>query len=415
MGFVIWWMASQATPTIRIPTPTLPNPNAFDTYILATTQLLESRKIDNAHVTRSGVSKGGVAVLPLRSRETLMAENSLALATIRSGLEQPYYTPPLRSFYTRLPFYAKFRGLARFLAVDSAVRAEKGDYPGAARSGLDAVEMGGQFPRGATLIGGLVGIACQSIGREPVWQIVDRLDAKSALAGARRLDRIRRSEVSYAETLQEEEWLGQSGLMEFFGAKSSGGGISTVAPWTQNGSSGTTFMPLSNSLFFMVYSKHRIMDDYTTYLNAEIREAKKPYAARRSKILIPHDFIVEQLVASLDGCGFKWAENETQNGMLELSLALRAFRLRHGAYPHSLAELTPGILPSLPTDPFAQGRPFCYRLSGTSYLLYSVGPDGKDDGGRPINAGASPPDGSSSGFIVKLESTGDIVAGQNIR
>ena len=65
-------------------------------------------------------------------------------------------------------------------------------------------------------------------------------------------------------------------------------------------------------------------------------------------------------------------------------LALRAYRLEHGAYPATLAALTPAYLKQIPNDPFAASGPLHYKRQGSKYVLYSIGPDGKDDGGKPI-------------------------------
>jgi hypothetical protein len=43
--------------------------------------------------------------------------------------------------------------------------------------------------------------------------------------------------------------------------------------------------------------------------------------------------------------------------------------------------LTPDFLKSVPVDPF-DGQPLHYRKKGTSFKLYSIGPDRKDDGGK---------------------------------
>jgi hypothetical protein len=67
--------------------------------------------------------------------------------------------------------------------------------------------------------------------------------------------------------------------------------------------------------------------------------------------------------------------------------ALERYRLAHGAYPPALAALTPGLLKQLPLDPWS-GKPFGYvRLDkpdeqGREYVLYSVGADGEDNGGK---------------------------------
>jgi hypothetical protein len=72
-------------------------------------------------------------------------------------------------------------------------------------------------------------------------------------------------------------------------------------------------------------------------------------------------------------------------------LAVELFRARTGVYPESLDELVPGLLPTLPIDPVT-GKPYMYRRPAPGadrhtrpYLLYSVGADGVDDGGRHLS------------------------------
>jgi len=51
-----------------------------------------------------------------------------------------------------------------------------------------------------------------------------------------------------------------------------------------------------------------------------------------------------------------------------------------GALPGSLAELVPSLLTAVPLDPLS-GAPVLYARDATSYTIYSVGPDGDDNGG----------------------------------
>ena len=67
--------------------------------------------------------------------------------------------------------------------------------------------------------------------------------------------------------------------------------------------------------------------------------------------------------------------------LAQLAFALAAYRAEHGEYPVDLAALAPSYLPAVPDDTFAAG-PFHYRRDGEGYLLYSVGPNSKDNGGR---------------------------------
>ena len=69
--------------------------------------------------------------------------------------------------------------------------------------------------------------------------------------------------------------------------------------------------------------------------------------------------------------------------LLTCELALRQYRLEHGSEPAKLADLVPDYLPELPIDPFS-GRPLRYQPDPTGHRLYSVWPDGVDDGGKAI-------------------------------
>lgn len=66
-----------------------------------------------------------------------------------------------------------------------------------------------------------------------------------------------------------------------------------------------------------------------------------------------------------------------------IACALERHRLEHGAYPDSLEALKREGEKPLPPDPLS-GNPMGYRKTGdgSSYILWGVGPDGKDDGGK---------------------------------
>jgi hypothetical protein len=66
-----------------------------------------------------------------------------------------------------------------------------------------------------------------------------------------------------------------------------------------------------------------------------------------------------------------------------IRLALRLYELEHGLMPESLALLTPQYLPAIPGDPFAQDdTTFRFRPYDNPPVLYSIGANGVDDGGR---------------------------------
>jgi hypothetical protein len=86
---------------------------------------------------------------------------------------------------------------------------------------------------------------------------------------------------------------------------------------------------------------------------------------------------------------------------LDLAFALHAYKKDTGKYPAKLADLTPKYLPVVPDDLFS-GKPLIYKPTDSGYLLYSVGANGKDDGGRTY--GEYLPDDLSTGddIVVRM-------------
>jgi hypothetical protein len=71
---------------------------------------------------------------------------------------------------------------------------------------------------------------------------------------------------------------------------------------------------------------------------------------------------------------------ECQTSFNRMILALVAYKERYGRYPKSIVELRNRLGWKLPTDPFG-GADFKYRREGQGFILYSLGPNLKDDGG----------------------------------
>jgi hypothetical protein len=68
-------------------------------------------------------------------------------------------------------------------------------------------------------------------------------------------------------------------------------------------------------------------------------------------------------------------------------LAVERYRLAHGNWPKSLNDLVPRFLREVPADPF-DGKPLRFRRLPDGVVIYTVGFDGTDDGGK-LDRGAS--------------------------
>lgn len=74
-------------------------------------------------------------------------------------------------------------------------------------------------------------------------------------------------------------------------------------------------------------------------------------------------------------------QSQTRCDGVLIGIALELYRREHGAWPSALEELVPRFIPALPVDPITGGA-LRYRAAETGPVVYSVGGDRDDDGGR---------------------------------
>jgi len=87
------------------------------------------------------------------------------------------------------------------------------------------------------------------------------------------------------------------------------------------------------------------------------------------------------LVPELESFFMKEATLEAMMLSTRAGLSCKIFRNKTGRHPENLEALVPDILPEVPTDPFT-GKPLVYKIENGELLIYSLGSNQKDDGGR---------------------------------
>ena len=95
----------------------------------------------------------------------------------------------------------------------------------------------------------------------------------------------------------------------------------------------------------------------------------------------PRNFLVRRLLPSLSKSSQRAQRAITLARLGAVACALERHHRAHGRYPESLLDLGPATLKALPDD-WMSGQPFRYRRTEDGrFELWSVGPDGKNDGG----------------------------------
>jgi len=75
------------------------------------------------------------------------------------------------------------------------------------------------------------------------------------------------------------------------------------------------------------------------------------------------------------------ARSDALRASAQVGLAMHRYRAAHGQFPVSLDELVPDALPAVPRDPY-DGQPIRLVTTDDGWVVYSIGPDMVDDGGR---------------------------------
>ncbi len=134
------------------------------------------------------------------------------------------------------------------------------------------------------------------------------------------------------------------------------------------------------------------LDEELRRLKASMRSTTSLHARRTGDRTETHSERVGQvLLAMFSPTITAHAELDSRAKMMfeltRLAFALEAYRADHGSYPARLTDLAPAYVRKVPKDLFNNAEPR-YCQEGNGYVLYSVGSNEKDDGGRGFQNGS---------------------------
>lgn len=384
-----------AEPVIQLPERPLPYPNGYNTFMQAANAAAEIPPDPSAMRYPPRPPKPWIDISDPRV-SALAAVNDPAVRLMERGLSLPYLPRPLWEEPIGNSFSAAFRRLARVIMFEAQVAGLKGDYDSELRYCLDDVAFGARIPEHGSLLHLLTGDDCQAVGRWTLWPDVSKLDRRQCARAIMALEAIDARPASLVDALRESKMVAEAEMMPQL----------RKANWRtdllDHESSGRKIAVRD---YFI--SKRQVMRDLDAMYDAEIVAAQRPYGtvlvARQNDPFVDDDDWFER-----SRCNY--ARNLAGNRLLLTSIALRAYRLDHGAFPHTLAALVPDYLTAVPLDPFTDDQPLIYRLDRSTFIIYSVGPDMHDDGGNPIT-GKRVPSNRMPLVVIDPSSKGDMVAG----
>jgi hypothetical protein len=325
-------------------------------------------------------------------REILQA-NSLGLKQLRraAAMEQCSFVGYWDStdlVGVLLPQVSSMRTSAELLAADARMRATDGDMKGAIADVNAIFAMSEHITREPTMLTALVAIAVESRGVDTLEIVLAKCDSTASEPLSLRIDPLFSHGRMVSSALRGEEALG----------------LSLLASW---GDSEYHKIPKRYVPQVMIPLRRVfLMEDDIRGYNIAVREwqrlAAMPYHKSREQWnnlqqrLMEHrmGMLTASVLPAVSAYPARAAQGDALHNLARLAAAATAYRIKTGALPESLDKLTPEFIETIPSDPF-DGKPvrIAHNSDGGA-ILYSVGPDLKDDGGKAF---------------VKDKGTGDIV------
>lgn len=122
--------------------------------------------------------------------------------------------------------------------------------------------------------------------------------------------------------------------------------------------------------------------EYAEYMSQLSSEYQKPYGQHR-QIPLPQHIVNQIIVPVFEQAYSNYLRSEAISRLIGCAAAVRAYKLRHGRYPKTLAEA--GVQ-DLNYDPYS-GEDFIYKTDPSKgFLIYSVFFNGVDNGGKRPHA-----------------------------
>ena len=379
------WLAKTAPEKFAGAPRFMPEENGYDRVLSAISKLRPYKSDLNVVTLNTNFwiksSKAGQFVHSYSTRDTtgLVNANYDSLKNLREGLLLDFMCPD-----STLPGQsARFRQdsdgiqkLNRLLLLESDMHRSKKEWGQAMSSNLDAIQLGVSYERGGKLHHAIISRNMLRQDFPVAAEIIPHLNSLQAQSAWDRIRKIRCFETPYADILQEEKRNIQSYFRTNLNSLPTFFKEFDQSPPANNQ---TWQQKWDRKRLILFSDREKIVHDYDNYMNALISKASQPYSVGM-KIALPEpgDFVNENTTPICDSFWVSDVTMKQNSANLEISLALRVFRLKHGKYPDKLSQLVSEYRCRLPDDPASASLPFNYLVDGKGgFRLEGAGTDFK--------------------------------------
>jgi hypothetical protein len=286
-------------------------------------------------------------------------------------------------FNLRLPEVQSLREGAFVLALDALAKAAAGDGSGAARD-IALVFRIARHINEPTLITFLVARAVEQIATRALEEVLSRSTppAEDLALVAREGHTTVRDDLVRAMRMEE------SAGCALFATLSE----PTATRWLEQDLGDPAGLRIIQSSFYRVFFLKGDLAAYRRAMRGFQELVERPYFRVRQDLDAfemafrrrQGGILTKLLMPAVVKCSRASANADALRELRELALAATAYRIKHGSFPQRLDDLVPDHLAHASLDPF-DGQPMRMKRDGKDLVLYSIGPNLRDDGGTASN------------------------------
>ena len=351
---------------------------------------------------------------------TFLTRHTETLDLLRQAAARPIcrftrdYTRP--SVDMVIPEIQFLRNAARILAVSARYEASRGEITAALRDVSSIMKISLHASSEPILISGLVGLSIDGISINALSEILPFIDTDN-------LSFLKRDDIhnflctppSLTKNIYGEEAFGLNVFSIF--------GTGEFDQW-QLASFLMDDLNLPDSIYQQNIFLNPALAGYRIFLFPQdlaayqqtmhsyqrVAESSDSYAGKQTILKRiedglssgrPKGFITALLTPAIGKALERVEKVRMQHATALVAIAATKFRIAHDGLPDKAASLVPDFLPSLPKDAFLTESRLRYSSKDGGVAIYSVGPNGKDDGGPVPGMDKDQPKNDDVGIFLR--------------
>jgi hypothetical protein len=306
-----------------------------------------------------------------------VADNNEALELFHQAAGMEYCRYPINlsaGLATLLPYLSEMRNAVKLLGLEAVLYADNGNAPAATLSAISGFGIARSFVREPITVSQLVRCGCQNTAISTVEQVLNRVELTdkqlSELAECvRQSESISDISIAFAgERCMGIDFFNNPGIMNPSNVR-----INPIFSLYK-----AVGMAESDAVIYL-----DLMDGYMKCIRLPLHERRKAADTVGTKIksISKARVLPRVIMPSLSGVIAQDLRTIAHLRTADAALAVQRYRLKADKCPDTLADLVPVYLKSVPKDPF-DGNELRYKRLEAGFVVYSIGEDLSDDGGK---------------------------------